>query len=44
MSMAYTFRLGLYNRSKSTLLPLIFILAIMIDNGQIMKQITAQVI
>ena len=44
MSMADTFRLYLYSMPKSAVLSLIFVSAIMIDNGQIMKQITGQFI
>lgn len=42
--MTDTFRYYLYSTPKTTILSLISVSAIMIDSGQIMKQITAQCI
>ena len=44
MSMTDTFRHYLYSTPKTTILSLISVSAIVIDSGQIMKQITAQCI
>ena len=44
LSMTDTFRYYLYSTPKTTILSLISVSAIMIDSGQIMKQITAQCI
>lgn len=44
MSMTDTFRYYLYSTPKPTIQSLISVSAIVIDSGQIMKQITAQFI